>query len=364
MRLFFYILLFLPLFCFSQPILKIGSNIVMYGSSPIICNTSVSIKTEITTTLLNNSRTIITSSVYQSRIPYGFLKFTTFATELKIKVNPTILTVYPYPANIGNQILVEINGIKRMIYPIDTSYTIIAMAAGSKTIKIVEGLVSKPSGTQIGTYLMDIITNNTINILYESSPSQSICFLGNSIENSATTDSNAVNGFAISFREKRGLNTTIEGYGYGTLNDFTSSDEITETTALNITSHLIGVDSNKVVIALGTNDYALKSISSTIFGVRMDSLLRKINRINNNIKIYVISPIARVAPSSENEVQAGWGNLGAYRTAAQTACNGKVYVTYINGQSLVSAINMYDGVHPNNNGHIEFYNNIKNIIAP
>ena len=104
-------------------------------------------------------------------------------------------------------------------------------------------------------------------------------------------------------------------------------------------------------IEWGTNDYGGAGAgmwSAANFQTAYQDLLTQLKTLDSGLLIYAQSPTVRTS-----EVANTFGNtLGDYRTAisnAVTAVGGGI--TYVNGSTIITTLDLADTVHPNTTGH-------------
>ena len=166
----------------------------------------------------------------------------------------------------------------------------------------------------------------------------------------------SVGGYSVLNRPEHEVG--LIGYGVARMKDFGETAG-KRTIAISYINDLFSnVTTDKVlVIALGTNDFAIDSTAAATFKTWYGDLLDDINTADSSITIYCISPLIRADDAPL---------LDDYRTAIDDLCTARAYATHIPGKNILSvgAPDFNDGVHPSNSGHIKYNNAIDPIINP
>jgi len=273
--------------------------------------------------------------------------------SIEVGANPTAFNPFPQ----WSQILVYVDD----VYYTTLTYTgaetkEVVLPAGNKKITLKEGIVSKPTTTIIGTFLTSIALELDKYTPYtEGSTDDKVVFLGDSITVGTSATTPIKEGYAFLFSEENNHDVTCLGWGYGTVKDFAETP--LELADLNtwVTASLSNVTSNKrIVIALGTNDYALDSTPVSTFKGWYENLVDEVNIIDSNIEIYCISPLIRVGETSL---------IQDYRDAIDEVCDVRSYCTYIDGLPILDLSDLADNVHPTTAGHKKYKDYIYNSIT-
>lgn len=261
-------------------------------------------------------------------------------TYLGLTVNPAAYGTYPQFSHIAIFVNDELFQVETFS---DTSLHEITLPVGFKTVKLVEGIISKPSSI-IGTWLTSVLVDSSKFTKHSiTNVSEKIVFLGDSITVGANALYPSVNGFPYLFRSLDSKEVAVLGYGYGKVYDF--GETAPKIAAVN--EHLAQLYSNvtatkKLCIALGTNDFALDSTPVATFEGWYEDLLDGIIAYDNNIDIYCLSPIIRTSDGAL---------LDDYRTTIASLCTAKS-LTHITGKTILTTGDLDDGVHPTTDGHL------------
>ena len=286
---------------------------------------------------------------------FSTFKIRTNAPFMYIKANPTIYAAFASFAQI--RIKIDNHPFIYKLYTIE-EYKRIDLYPGYKTIEITESGCTKPTTTILGTFLISVLIPNgfTYDVIDEDTPENKLLFIGDSI----TTGGNATytqQSYAMLFRDA-GNNTSIHSYGYATLSGLASSEALITDTVSTINTLMDGSISNKLILLLGTNDFAILATLVATFQTQYSNLLTAINTARPDILIKAVSPLVR---NPENPNLNG-ETLTQLRTAISNACSGKAYCTYIDGSTLMTTAGLQDDVHPTTAGHLTVYTNLSPLI--
>lgn len=268
-------------------------------------------------------------------------------TYLGIRVNPTLYGTFPQ----FTQISIIIDGEHwQTDFFTDTSLHEYTLPAGSKIVQLIESVISKPSNI-IGTFITEVKLNSyKFTKINESSVSEKVVFLGDSITVGANADTPSLEGYPYLFKYQSNKEVGVLGYGYGTVKDFAETTPKITATVAHITEMFSNVVTTKtLLIALGTNDFALDSTPAATLKVWFGNLLDAINTADSDIDIHCLSPLIR---SSDGAL------LDQYRTDIGDLCSTRDYCTHIAGKTILTTGDLDDGVHPTTAGHKKLKDNL------
>lgn len=301
---------------------------------------------------------------FQRKNGFGSIKFLSPGSSIVVKIKNDLYSYFP----LYSYLRVEQNDSKvYTYYKFNTeNYIYIPLSGNNTVVEITEPLVSDPSHT--GSVLGDFIKSvkvlfqapNFTPTYYTSIPSKKLLFLGNSITVGGNDTLNkGFKGFNMLFRNNRktGCDVATLGYGHGSISLY-APDSATRMKFVNhIDSLMNGTDTNKLVILLGTNDFAVAYTDTTNFKNWYSILLNDIHLKRSNIKIFVISPLIR---GDETKTGSRKATLPQYRDIIRRVCLGRSYVTYLDGYPLLTVTDLYsDQLHPSTAGFLKLYNDLK-----
>jgi len=290
-----------------------------------------------TDTAVNIDRTshIETSSL--ARVVY-----TTNATSIKINGFTDIYGNYPQWAELG----LVVDGVYKQSIPASANgtfnATVSGLAAGTKTIQIINGLQSRPSTTVVGTYLVSVDANAPLTRVTPAVGNRKV-FLVDSIGVGANSTIPTRDSYISWLRKSTTDSIVVYGWGFDSL-DFMAGDN-TKTTAL--MALLTPLAPATIVNTLGTNDYGYVQTTAATFQSAYAALNDAIHAALPSATILAVTPISR---STETANTAG-SNLPAFRTAINNAKSGKSWVTVVDGTAFMTTSYLTDGVHPGTYGH-------------
>ncbi len=311
------------------------------------------------TDLWSNGNSNITS-------PYSFmaiLKLSTDASDLEITGRSSIVASFPLDAHLG----VRVDGGTPTIYTVtadatDTLFNLHLGTAGTtRTVEIIAGTVTKPSGTVLGTWLKSLkwCGGSACNITAPSTTNRVLIY-GDSISVGAFATNPETEGWAALLRTTYSRNVMVEGWGYRAL-----KDDCTDATArAAFTTLLSGYSPAKIIIAIGTNDFGLDKWTAATFGSALADLLSRLHTAMPTVPIYCITPFTRLDFANEATANGLGDHLSDYRTAISTAASGKAYVTVIDGTAISLTGKYADNIHPNTAGHATIVAAIEAQLPP
>lgn len=288
--------------------------------------------------------------------PFASFRFTTDAPTMWVKANPTMYATHPTRCLLR----IDIDGVISYtdVYTTE-AYQAVSLGSGTKTVEITESGVVKPALDINGCYITSVKIQDgySSTIIDTDTPANKLLFFGDSI----TVGSIATyltDGFAMKFRDA-GRNTSVLGYAYGAIYYFAYTAPQVVATVADIDELMDGSSSNKLIILLGTNDYAVDEVPIATFQTKYSELLVAINTARPDILIYAVSPI----PRTDEGANSNGDTCPDFRTAISNACSGKSYCTYIDGTTLVGIGDISgDGVHPTDAGHLAMYTALNALI--
>ena len=286
--------------------------------------------------------------------PFASFKFSTNSQYMRLQANPTMYASYPA----WSHLRVSIDGTLSYHLFANTIPETVSLGVGTKIIEITEGGTTKPGASVLGTFITAIRLEegSSFTILDTDAPTDKLVFLGNSITVGANS-TYLTQGFPMLFRDA-GRNSSVLGYGYGSIKAFANTVPLITDTVSDINVLADGTSTNKLLILLGTNDYAVDLVPVADFQTKYSDLLVAINASRPDIDIMCISPIVR----TNDGANANGDTLADFRTAVEAAATGKAYCTYVDGTTLMAAGDLSDGVHPTIAGHIAIYNALELLI--
>lgn len=229
--------------------------------------------------------------------------------------------------------------------------SVLALGAGNKAVEIINGLQSGKKGTFVRSATFSDAATKTTPVT-----SPRLIVYGDSITVGANATSPALEGWTQLVRNAYTGSVMQEAWGFRALYD----DCPTAADRLNFATHLSWQSPSIIWLAIGTNDYGLQRWSSADFGAAYADLLTQINALIPGATIYAQTPILR---TSEGELHAGWGTLGAYRTAIADAAAGKTYVTIVDGTTILELADLDDDKHPTSTGHAKYAAAVKAVLG-
>jgi lysophospholipase L1-like esterase len=288
---------------------------------------------------------------------FAWVGYTTTATEITLNSYNDIYSSFPDQTELG----LYVDGVYQAVQPgvLGAHADTITLAAGSKTIVIVNGTQTKPGSTILGTFLVSIDANAALSRITPA-PTSHLLGYGDSIivGGDATPDPTLEAHFML-IRQLASYSVGVEGYGYRSLHD----DCADGTARAAFVSKIAARNPSILWIEVGHNDYFLDRWTPADYGTAYAALLDDLHTALPSLTIYAQSPVFRAAEPTN-----GLGYvLADYRAQVATAATGRGWVTYIDGVQIVGQYSLGDGVHETvdgNYGHSEFIRYTLGITTP
>lgn len=284
--------------------------------------------------------------------------FTTNATSVTIGGTTSIYTSYPQFSHLG----VRVNGVNQSPLVFTTngsqSFTVSLGAAGTtRTVEIISGAQSKPSGTVIGSFIDSVTYANTASFSVTTPTTQTnrILVYGDSIAAGGNATNPEIETYTPLLRNTYGFSVMNEAWGYRALYDDTNTSGLRST----FISRIAGYAPATIWLAIGTNDYGLSKQNATNFGTAYAATLDDLHTALPSARIICQTPIVRSSESANS-----FGNtLGDYRNQISTVCNARQWTTLVDGSAFLTISDLEDGVHPSTSGHAKYALAINNILT-
>jgi lysophospholipase L1-like esterase len=287
---------------------------------------------------------------YDRTSPFAYAEYTTEATEIYVSGISTVYPSFPSYAEIG----IYVDGVLHTTIqaPNSSAFSMYAgLPAGSKTVRFVNGLTSSPlqSLAYSGTFLTGIAANATMTAV-TSTPADRIVVYGDSIAVGANATNPVSEGWPVVLRENYAPDSlAVEGFGYRSLYIDCTDSTLRAAFVAKIAAYFASsTGTQRIWLAIGTNDYGLNKQNATLFGTMYAAVLDDLHTALPSASIYCQSPIVRT-----DETANIFGHtLGDYRTQISTAAAARpAYCTYVDGSVILTTGDLDDGVHPTTAGH-------------
>lgn len=293
--------------------------------------------------------------------PFARLKFTTTSTALTIEFYNDIYGTFSNWAEIG----VYVDGVYTYSFNARANNTSasggIALGAGTKTVEIVAGLQTKPSGVALGSFLKRLTWQNG-EVWRVAPTAPGMIVYGDSITIGGNSNDPCKEGWTNIVRQAYSGGLAVEGWGYRKLKD----DAVDAAARSAFVTHLARYNASPSIIwlAIGLNDYQLSAWSAADFGTAYAALLDALHSQFSGATIYAQTPILR---NTEGANSYG-STLGDYRTAiANAQASRSAWCTLVDGTGAafpqLPGDYDADGVHPNVAGHAKYANAVKAVLG-
>jgi lysophospholipase L1-like esterase len=288
--------------------------------------------------------------------PFAQAQYTTTATSLAISSYNDIFASFPTFTELG--VYVDGAYLQSVPAPAAGSTTaIVELAAGSKTVSIVNGSQSKPASSVIGTFVTQIAANAAMTAVAPSA-SNRVAIYGDSIAVGANSSPITQKAWALLVRADYYPDSlAVEGYGYRTLH----SDCVNAPARAAFVAKIVTLNPERLVIAIGTNDYGLEPWSAASFGTAYAALLDDLNTALPTMTIFCVTPLLRTVETAN----AYGDTLGAYRTQISTAVGTRgSFCTLVDGTAIMTVGSLdADGLHPTTAGHALYADAVKTALG-
>lgn len=311
--------------------------------------------------VFTNSVEYTDKTTYKIRSAHSQFKFNYSGTTIFVKAVSTLAAVYPTYSYIS----VFINGVYNQRFQVlttDVGYQKITLPAGDKELMFIEPLVSRinDAGDILGVFITGILGEVNFTNIAPANVAEKLVFLGDSIVVGGNADNPSSEGFPNLFMIENDKEVVILGWGYAGMDSFGSSAGLITAAVGYITSAFSNVTTTKkLIISLGTNDYAVKGITANNFETYYGDLLDAIHLADADIQIWCISPILRGDAKED-------ATLDDFRSRVADVCTARPsYCTHITGKTILSYPADYDdAVHPDTDGHKKLKDALYAILYP
>jgi len=291
------------------------------------------------------------------------MEFITAATAFTVDFEVSIYTEYSIYSGIG----VFVNGVyithwHPTLDDITLSYGVSGLAAGSKTVSLVNGLQAKPTTTRLGTWIRAVHLPVTATLSSTAEPVNRLIVYGDSITVGGDCVNLMANAWTLLVRTAYTAGQlAVEAWGYRSLYD----DAVDATARAGFVSKLGSVypGADIIWLAIGTNDYGLNKWSAANFGYAYAALLDALHVRFPTATIYTQTPIQRTVETANT-----FGDtLPNYRTQITTAQAARAaWCTLVVGTGATwpqAPGDLDDGVHPTDAGHLKYANSVKTVLG-
>lgn len=295
-----------------------------------------------TPTTWNESRATIDQTNYIETSAFAHVEYVTAATVLEIHGYTDLYGTYPGYTDIG----VYVDGVWHddvQLLPNGSSYGYVTLSAGTKTVRIVNGIQSKPSALS-GAWFVRVRANAALTETPKTATNRLLIY-GDSISVGSFGSPVTQNAWATLVRAAAEPDSVaVEGWGFRSLYD----DAANGTLRAAFVSVMAAYAPSKIWLAIGTNDYGLNRWAAAAFGTAYAAFLDDLHAALPSATIYCQTPILRTTETANGS----GSTLGDYRTQIGTAQSTRsAYATLVDGTAFMTTASLTDGVHPSTAGH-------------
>lgn len=268
----------------------------------------------------------------------------TDVTELVLDMYSNVYSAYPAGANCT----VRCDGMVDTKVFATANATLqektITLPTGRKLVTIFTG--QRYGETRLGTYLWGVSTQQSgvFNVIKPTVKQRVFAFIGDSVANGYLTTDPSVKRYASLMQDSYpNHGFIVEGSSGISLNQLNAAD----TGGVNTITRLLSNGVTDIVFCVGLNDYG-QSVPLATHELQLTAWVNTAKSLYPTNKIYLQSL------SWTTEVTTINGNLpSAFRTVQQNVST-NTGVNFIDGRTRFSQVNMADGSHPNDTGHLQF----------
>lgn len=295
--------------------------------------------------VLENSILIEDKTTWKIRNEIDKYSFNYDGNIIRIKVKPTLygVTGYPsFPNLLGIAVFVNDQYYKLVSFTDENYETVFLPVGAGKKITLVEGAEEMSALGICGTFITFLLADSSYSKINEVVSSERLVFIDDSILSFPCKNATPqIHSIPALFRIENNKDVANYGWSKGKLSEFASSAGLINTTVANIVSLFSTSTNKKLIIALGTNDYGIDSMTAATFETQYTGLIDAIHAADATIKIWCISPILRSDAKED-------ATLDDYRTRVGTICTARsTYCNHIAGKSILTyPDDYYDTLHP------------------
>jgi lysophospholipase L1-like esterase len=293
--------------------------------------------------------------LYLETSAYSSADFETEATVIEVASYNNLFGTYPTYTKLG----VLVDGVySQSLTPgaAGSAYNRAYLPAGTKTVSIVNGTQSKPSGTVLGVFATQVSGNSSLRQT-NLTPLNRVLVYGDSIAVGDAASPMHSTAWAMMVRAAHYPNSlALEAWGYRSLHD----DCVDATARTAFVAKVAAYSPETIWLAIGTNDYGLNKWAAAAFGTAFAALLDDLHTALPDAAIYAQTPILRTTETAN----ASGSTLGDYRTQIATAQSTRsAYCTLVDGTAFMTTASLADGVHPTTAGHALYADAVKTALG-
>lgn len=310
----------------------------------------------------NDNYTYTPSGLYVQRNTMARLRLTTSATSLPVSYAASAATV---ESNSGISVFSNGALVTTIAPAADTAEhtTTVTLPSGyGKTIDIVDGSQNDPAGTLLGLFVTrvgaGVPDSSTSSLDAKTTPTRRLVVYGDSIAAGFYADTASAHGWAALTRGYYPGQITMDAIGGRSIYYDVATVPGPRATAL--IAELDGSVTNELWSAIGYNDWSGSLLTAASFASYYGTMLDTVHASAPSAKVWVQTPI----PSThDGTLNAHSETLADFRTAITNMVASRAWATLVDGTSLVSLANLFDGIHPNTTGHAQYAANVRAILG-
>ncbi len=305
---------------------------------------------------------------YNKRSAFSVLAVNTDASELTVKLfSPLADANYVQDAIISvfNESWVYVGSINPDNATGEQVKSIVLSGSGYRKYFFVEGGNTSQGSTDFkGSYITSIESvGGNVGVVQIANSANRIVSVGDSISVGDGTTQNSLYAWAVRLRDalrSSGWSLTSDGWGAAYTLGMFANETLQQEGADRAISEFSGATGRKVLLwVLGTNDFGYIVGDPVLMGQAAASVWDKVYLQDSEVEVVCVTPIYRNNQATANS--GGWV-LNDYRNALTTAASTRAFVTAYDGSTVITATDLTDNVHPNNDGHQKIADYIQSIL--
>lgn len=283
--------------------------------------------------------------------------FQTDAASVTVVGHTTIYNSYPQYAHLG----VYVDGVAQAPLSFAANGTgSFSLSLGDcsilHTVELVAGAQSQPEAAVIGSYINSVTYPHGASFtVLTPSVGQRILVYGDSISVGANATNPETEGYVPLLRHAYDYCVMLEGWGYRSLHTDTNSVELCNAFVSRVAAYAPAV----IWLAIGTNDYGLNRWDAASFGNAYTHLVDDLHVALPDTPIICQTPLIR----SDESANASGSTLNDYRDQISAICGTRSWATLVDGKSILTTVDLADGVHPSTEGHAKYAASIAALLA-
>ena len=295
--------------------------------------------------------TPVTGHIYTSTFAEAI--YDTSATSITINSDNDLYTAFPALTEIG----LYVNNVFQTVLPggLGAKSNVVALSAGAKRIRLVNGLQSLTGGSVKGTYLVSISANAGLAPITKTTANRLLIY-GDSIIVGDGSTSPTGQAWPMLVRAITTNSVAAEGWGSRRLYD----DASDSTKRAAFVSLVQSYNPTTLYMECVHNDWFLGGwVTPTAFGTGLGAVLDALHAAMPSLAIYLQGALFRNPDFTSTE---GY-TLANFRAQQVSVAGARGWVNYVDALPWVDSFSLNDAVHPNIDGHFGIAQYVKYALG-